>query len=97
MTNTSLHKDNYCSISNDEKTLINKTFFANFRKIANAFKLGIFACVIILFFNNCDANLDIIEESNLEQQTPPVLSEKISFKKSKHYNEINDQINTDQI
>ena len=96
MTSTSLYKENYYNISNAEKTQNNNTFFAHFRKIANTFKLGIFAFGIILFFNNCDANLDIIEESNLEQKMPPVLSAKISFKQAKHFSEINDEIKSIQ-
>lgn len=66
------------------------------QKLINSFKIGILIFGIILFFTNCEANRDIIEESALEHQTPPILSEKISFKQSKHFSEINSEIKSIQ-
>jgi len=66
------------------------------QKLMNSIKSGILIFGIILFFTNCEANKDIIEESELEHHTPPVLSEKISFTQSKHFNEINSEIKSIQ-
>lgn len=66
------------------------------KKLKNSIKSGILIFAIILFFTNCEANKDIIEESELEHHTPPVLSEKISFTHSKHFNEINSEIKSIQ-
>lgn len=55
--------------------------------LARLLLLAVFA-----LFTNCEANMDIIEESALEHQTPPILGEKISFKQSKHFTEINSEI-----
>lgn len=51
---------------------------------------------VFALFTSCEANKDIIEESALEHHTPAVLSQKISFKQSKHFSEINSEINSIQ-
>ncbi|MDI5898547.1 hypothetical protein [Flavobacterium yafengii] len=66
------------------------------QKLKNSIKLGILILSITLCFTNCEANKDIIEESDLEHQTPTVLSEKISFTQSKHFSEINNEIKSIQ-
>lgn len=66
------------------------------QKLKNSIKLGILILSITLCFTNCEADKDIIEESDLEHQTPTVLSEKISFTQSKHFSEINSEIKSIQ-
>ena len=71
------------------------------RRIKNYLKLGIMLFGVSLFMTNCNNDdQSVIDESELEQTTPLVLSQRISFNETMHFdtletkiNEINDKLN----
>lgn len=62
------------------------------KKLKNLFKIGLLTFGLILFFTNCEKERDIIDESALEEHTPPVLSKKVNFQNSEHFSQLNSRV-----